>query len=77
MIHDPDLAARVLVGFLSSGLMPTVDAAPIGLVAHSICAHGDSPGAVAMARHVRQAIAAAGFGIRPFLEDAAFARATP
>jgi len=67
MIHDPDVAARRLVDFLSTGLMPTVDGPPIRLEVHSICVHGDSQGALAMARHVRSEMEAAGIAVAPFL----------
>ena len=38
--------------------------------ADSLCVHGDTPGAVAMARLVRQRLAAAGIGLRPFTDAA-------
>ncbi|MGY4257730.1 UPF0271 protein [Bradyrhizobium sp. USDA 4516] len=69
MIHDPKAAAQRLLDFLSSGLMPTVDAEPIRLEAHSICVHGDSEGALAMARHLRGALEAAGIKLRPFIQE--------
>ena len=67
MIHDPQVAAARLIGFLDSGLMPVLDGAPIRLAAQSICVHGDSPGAVAMARHIRAELAAGGIALQPFL----------
>jgi len=67
MIHDPAAAAQRLVEFLSTGLMPTVDGPPIKLEAHSICVHGDSEGALALARHVRSELAAAGIAVASFL----------
>jgi UPF0271 protein len=67
MIHDPAEAVARLVSFLQTGLMPVVDGAPIRLKAHSICIHGDSAGAVDMARQVRAGLAAAGVMIAPFL----------
>ncbi|MFC3126036.1 LamB/YcsF family protein [Pseudoroseomonas globiformis] len=70
MIHDPEEAASRLVAFLETGLMPVVDGAPIRLEARSICVHGDSAGAVVMARHVRQRLAEAGIGVAPFLDAA-------
>jgi UPF0271 protein len=39
--------------------------------ADSLCVHGDTPGAVAMARLVRQRLAAAGISLRPFTDAAA------
>jgi UPF0271 protein len=67
MIVDPDAACRRLLGFLTSGAMPVVGGGEVALAAHSICIHGDSPHAVAMARQVRQALGEAGVSIRPFL----------
>ena len=67
MIHDPEAATARLLGFLESRMMPSVGGAPVALDAHSICIHGDSPGAVAMARHIRDSLKARGLGIAPFL----------
>jgi len=71
MIHDPQAAADRLIDFLSSGLMPTIDGPAIPLAAQSICVHGDSPGAVVMAQHVKAKLATAGFALKPFLDAAA------
>jgi len=46
--------------------MLSVDGAEIAVSARSICVHGDSPGAVAMALAVRMALAEAGIDIRAF-----------
>ena len=62
-----DIAADRLVAFLGSGLMPTLDGPAIELAAHSICVHGDSPGAVQMARHIRTTLTAAGITLAAFL----------
>ena len=70
MIHDPSEAADRLLGFLETGLMPVVGADPIPLDAHSICVHGDSPGAVDMARIVRAELTGAGVDIGGFLAAA-------
>ncbi|PTQ11576.1 hypothetical protein CLG96_09100 [Sphingomonas oleivorans] len=67
LIDDADEAAGRLVRFLETGLMPTVDGGEKRLEAHSICIHGDSFHAVAMARRVRTALMAAGVEIAPFI----------
>lgn len=67
MITDPKEAADRLVGFLKTGLMPTIAGTSIPLPAHSICIHGDSPHAVGMARHLRERLEAEGLSIRSFL----------
>jgi UPF0271 protein len=67
MITDADAASDRLLGFLDSGDMPTVGGAPIRLAADSVCIHGDSAHAVAMARRVRDAFCARGLTIAAFL----------
>lgn len=67
MIHDVDHAVQRLLRLLESGLMPVVDGEPIRLAAHSICVHGDSAGAVDMARAIRQRLQDHGVRIAPFL----------
>jgi 5-oxoprolinase (ATP-hydrolysing) subunit A len=67
MIEDTVAAAARLVAFLASGLMPVIDGGTVRLEAHSICVHGDSPHAVAMAGQVRTELEAAGVEVRPFL----------
>lgn len=67
MIHDADAAAKRLISLVQTGLMPTVDGPAIPLAVQSICVHGDSPGAVAMARHIRATLTAAGIAFAPFL----------
>ena len=67
MIHDPAAASARLLGFVQTGLMPVLDGPAIPLLAQSVCVHGDSPGAVAMAQHVATALRGAGIGIRAFL----------
>ena len=66
MIEAPDAATARLFGYFDSGLMPTVGGEPIALAADSVCIHGDSPHAVAMARHLRAAFVARGLKIAPF-----------
>lgn len=68
MLHDPQEAAARMAGFLRSGLMPVIDGPPIPLAADSICIHGDSPGAVAMARAIRTMLMSEGVTLRPFVE---------
>jgi UPF0271 protein len=67
MIEDSGAASDRLLGFLETGLMPTLDGASIRLEAHSICVHGDSHGAVAMAQKIREGLAARGVSLQPFI----------
>jgi UPF0271 protein len=67
MIEDADEAADRLLAFMKTGLMPVIDGDPIKLNAHSICVHGDSSTAVAMAQTIRKKLTADGISIKPFL----------
>jgi len=67
MVHGAKAAAERLIGFLDTRLMPVVGGDPIPLVAQSICVHGDSPDAVAMAREIRAQLQAAGVVLAPFV----------
>lgn len=67
MIHDPQTALERLITFLETGLMPVIDGPAIRLAAHSVCIHGDSPEAVAMAQTLRAGLARRGMTLAPFL----------
>jgi 5-oxoprolinase (ATP-hydrolysing) subunit A len=66
LLHDPEEVSQRMVSMLMTGRMRSVDGADVAVSARSICVHGDSPGAVAMAVAVRKALAEAGVEIRPF-----------
>ena len=57
LIHDPAEAATQAVALAAQ---PTL---------HSICVHGDSPGAVEIAAMVRRRLERAGFTLRPFAPE--------
>jgi 5-oxoprolinase (ATP-hydrolysing) subunit A len=67
MIVDHRAATERLLGFVGSGVMPVLGGDPIPLRGQSVCVHGDSPGAVALAQHLRRALQRAGVTIAPFL----------
>lgn len=67
MIEDPEFAADRLVEFMKTGEMPTVTGNTIKLQAHSICVHGDSDHAVAMAARIKSRLTEQGTAIKPFL----------
>jgi 5-oxoprolinase (ATP-hydrolysing) subunit A len=68
MIIDPAAAAARMQGFIATGLMPVVGGPPIRLAGHSVCVHGDSPHAVAMAGHLHKVLTEGGTRIAPFLQ---------
>ena len=66
LLDDPqDVAARVL-RLVREGHMTATNGAEVELEADSVCVHGDSPGAVAMALAVRNALSGAGVRLAAF-----------
>ncbi|MGY6568282.1 MAG: LamB/YcsF family protein [Salinarimonas sp.] len=69
VIHDPTLAAARVLRMVQDGEITTVTGKKIKARIDSICVHGDNPAAVAMARAVRDSLAAQGVELRPFVEQ--------
>jgi UPF0271 protein len=66
VLHDPqEVTARVL-RLVADGVVTAVDGSEVAVAAASACVHGDSPGAVGMARAVRAGLAEAGVTVRAF-----------
>lgn len=66
VLHDAEEVARRMVRLVTEGRIAAVDGTEVAVRADSICTHGDSPGAVKMARAVRTALTEAGVSIVPF-----------
>ena len=66
VIHDPKLAAARVLAMLQAGAIIAGDGTKVPVGIDSICVHGDTPGAVAMALAVRQALTEAGYTLRAF-----------
>ncbi len=66
LIHEPDVAAARVLRLVNDGVITAVDGTGVPMHAESLCTHGDSPGAVAMARQVRRALEEAGVEVRAF-----------
>ncbi|MBE1537948.1 LamB/YcsF family protein [Actinomadura algeriensis] len=66
VVHDAGEVVRRAVRMAVDGGVVAVDGAEVALRARSMCVHGDTPGAVALARAVRAALADAGVALEPF-----------
>jgi 5-oxoprolinase (ATP-hydrolysing) subunit A len=66
MLTDASAATQRLLALLETGMMPVLGGGAVALRAQSICVHGDSPHAVAMAQSIRQGLSAAGVTLAPF-----------
>jgi UPF0271 protein len=66
VLHDPAEIARRCVAMATGDPIADVDGGLLVLRPESICVHGDTPGAVQIARQVREALTAAGVDLAPF-----------
>jgi UPF0271 protein len=69
VLHDADAIADRSVRMVTAGIVDSLDGAPVKVEARSLCVHGDTPGAVVIARRVRESLLAAGVTVRRFTGD--------
>ncbi|MFC3073697.1 LamB/YcsF family protein [Shinella pollutisoli] len=67
VIHDPQAVADRMLRLVTEGRITAIDGSEIALEAQSICIHGDTPAAVAIARTLREALSAEGVALQPFV----------
>lgn len=63
VIHDADLVLKRVMAMVSEGCLTSTSGKRLEVPIGSICVHGDTPGAVTMARRLRQGLAEAGWTI--------------
>ena len=71
VLHDPDAIAERMLQWVQTGTLPSIHGTPVKLEAETICVHGDSPGAVQIARRLRARLEKAGIALQPFAPAAA------
>ena len=69
VLTDARQVAERCVAMVRDGRVTAVDDTEIEVDAASICVHGDTPGATAMAVAIRDALTGAGVTLRPFADD--------
>jgi UPF0271 protein len=67
VLHDIDVVVARSVRMAVEGVVEAIDGSVIPMPVESLCVHGDSPGAVAMATAVRSALGSALGAVSPFL----------
>ena len=65
VLHDPEMIAKRTLRMVTEGVVEAVGGEMVEVQADSVCLHGDTPGAVEMARRVRGALEGAGVEIVP------------
>jgi UPF0271 protein len=66
LVSDPAAVAERAVRMAVEGVVVAVDGTAVDLSIASVCVHGDTPGAVELARRVRAALEEAGLRTAPF-----------
>ncbi|WNC10530.1 LamB/YcsF family protein [Pseudomonas coleopterorum] len=66
VLHDPQLIGQRMLRLVEEGTLEAIDGSITRIQADSICVHGDSPAAVAMARELRRVLEQANMQLRPF-----------
>jgi 5-oxoprolinase (ATP-hydrolysing) subunit A len=66
LVTDPDEVAERVLRMVTESSVVGVDGSVVAVEADSVCVHGDSPGAVAMAQAVRARLAGAGVTLEAF-----------
>ena len=67
VLHDETLIAQRMLTLVREGVIEAADGSMVRVEADSICVHGDSPGAVSIARALRQRFEAEGVQIASFV----------
>ncbi|WP_278620999.1 LamB/YcsF family protein [Ectopseudomonas oleovorans] len=66
VLHDAEQVAQRMLRLVQTGEIEAIDGSVTRIEADSICVHGDSPGAIQMAREVRQLLEHSGVSLQPF-----------
>ncbi|MGV2126254.1 LamB/YcsF family protein [Agrobacterium vitis] len=67
VLHDAEKIASRMVQLARQGTLEAIDGSVIKVEAQSICVHGDSPGAVAIAQEIRRRFEAEGIAVQSFV----------
>jgi UPF0271 protein len=68
LVTDVDDVVQRAVRLAQDGEVAAVDGTVLAMKVESLCVHGDTPGAVSLARQVRAALEHAGAVVRPFAQ---------
>ncbi|NDJ57652.1 LamB/YcsF family protein [Enterobacteriaceae bacterium 4M9] len=68
VLHDPQQVAERMLQLITEGGLASIEGTFTRINADSICVHGDSPGAIEMARQLRALLEQNGIAIRSFTD---------
>lgn len=67
VVHDPDVVAQRVLQLVTTGTIEAIDGTTIVVPAETICVHGDTPAAVAMAAAIRKMLDSEKIHVKPFV----------
>ena len=67
VLHDTEEVASRVLRMVQSGAVEAIDGSQISMDIGSVCVHGDSPGAINMAKAIRQKLMDSGIEIKSFV----------
>jgi UPF0271 protein len=67
VLRDPATIAERALAMVNTGSVAAVDGSMIRIEVESVCVHGDSPGALAIATAVRERLLAGGVDLAAFV----------
>jgi len=67
VLHDPATIADRVLAMVTEGAVISSGGQRVPTVIHSVCVHGDTPNAVAIAKVVREKLEKAEFSVKPFV----------
>jgi 5-oxoprolinase (ATP-hydrolysing) subunit A len=67
VLYDADEIAARVVALVTGGSVTAIDGSAVIVGARTVCVHGDTPGAVEIARAVRRALTTAGVTVEAFV----------
>jgi len=68
VLHDAHEVAARMLRLATEGVVTAIDGSTVRIEADSLCVHGDSPGAVEMAREVRALLERSGVTVQSFVD---------
>ncbi|WP_030266566.1 LamB/YcsF family protein [Streptomyces violens] len=71
VLHDPDVIVARCLRMVIEGVVEAIDGTEVPLTVRSLCVHGDTQGAVEIARRLRKEFDAAGLSPTPFATPSA------
>ena len=65
VLTDPTTIVARAVRMIADGVVMAVDGTPVPIAVDTLCVHGDTPGAAALGRRLRDGLKAAGIRVQP------------